>query len=240
MKNVLEIKGLLVAIDKVVLLDKVNASINEGSFCVLTGDNGTGKSTLFNLISGYIKPQKSEGEIYLNGSLITAKPAYKIASMGLGRMFQNPRLFDNLSVLDNLLAYAKYQQGLMLQDYFRRLGQVKISERKNRKKALELLEAFGLLDKATERAYVLSYGQRKLASLACLIMSEPLLFMLDEPLAGVNSNIIKIILSLLEDLKKKGSTIFMIEHNLHLIEHLIDQHYQIISGNNDNYKFQLA
>ena len=236
MKNVLEIKNLSVIINTVVLLDKINISIPQGSFCVLSGDNGTGKSSLFNLISGYLKSPKNQGEIYLNGNLINGLPPYKIASKGLGRMFQNPRLFNNLSVLENLLVYSKQHVGSFLSDYIFKLSHIKIADTLNRKKALEYLEAFGFADKASEKAEVLSYGQRKLLSLGCLLMAEPILFMLDEPLAGVNKNITQVIFNILQDMNRQGSTIFMIEHNLHWIEHLADQHYHIVTNNRGNHQ----
>lgn len=228
MMNVLEIKNLSVVVNTITLLDRVNITIPQGSFCVLSGDNGTGKSTLFNIISGYIKLPKNAGDIYFNGNLINGLAPYNVATLGLGRMFQNPRLFDNLSVLENLLAYSKHQVGSQLSDYFFKLPYIKPVEDKNRKKAFELLDSFGFVDKAFEKAEILSFGQRKLLSLGCLLMAEPLLFMLDEPLAGVNKNVTQVIFNTLKTMNQQGSTIFMIEHNLHWIDQLADLHYKII------------
>lgn len=235
MENILDIKNLNVQIGSRTLFEEVSFSIQKGSFCVLSGDNGTGKSTLFNLASGYIKPQR-KGEIYFNGKLINTIPSYKIASQGLGRMFQNPRIFENISVLDNLMAYAKFQSGTILVDYFTNLSGIKSKENENRKKSLEILESFGIKDKANDKADLLSYGQRKLLSFGCLLMAEPILYMLDEPLAGVNKNVASVILAKLQEMREKGCTVFMIEHNFNWIEQLSTQHLKIVTDNSGQNK----
>jgi ABC-type branched-subunit amino acid transport system ATPase component len=230
MKNILEVKNLNVQVGTRTLFDKVSFIIEKGSFCVLSGDNGTGKSTLFNIASGYIKPQK-KGDVFFNGISINTLQPYNVAALGLGRMFQNPRLFDNMTVLDNLMAFAKSQKGIFFTDFFLSFSKISTNEKMNKNKSIEILESFGMKDKAYDKADTLSYGQRKLLSLGCLLMAEPKLFMLDEPLAGVNKNVANIIFEKLKDMRNFGSTVFMIEHNSNLIEQLATQNLKIVNDN---------
>ena len=215
----LKIDSLSKHFDGVHAVRDVSFNIQKGTVTSLIGPNGAGKTTLFNLICGYLKPDR--GAVNFIGKELIGSPPHAVASMGIGRTFQNLRVIKMLTALDNVLlsfsdSHMKGFPGIL--NIFR-----KDPESKNREKAKEFLDFVGLSEKADDPAGSLSYGQQKLLSLACCLALEPVLLLLDEPVAGVNQEMIINILTLLKRLRDKGIAVFFIEHNLAAVMEVSDR-----------------
>lgn len=207
--------------------------IDKGKIVGLIGPNGAGKTTVFNMISGIIKPD--EGEIYYKQTPITALPPWKIANLGIGRLFQDVHIFSQLSVLDNVMVAFKNQTGENpFKTLFFRLS-VKKNECERHQKALELLNFVGLKKKAEENADNLSFGQQKLLSIARLLAADSDLLLLDEPTAGVNQSMIKKLLRVIKNLASNGKTILFIEHNMNVVIEIADFVYFLNEGQKINF-----
>lgn len=195
-------------------------SIEEGKIISLIGPNGAGKTTLFNLICGFLQPDK--GGVLFKGEKITGLSPHLIANLGIARTFQNLRLIRRLTVSENVLLGFRNQKG---EGFIGALLEYKAGreERENVEKALGLLEFVGLLEMANEEAEALSYGQQKLLSLACSLATNAELFLLDEPVAGIAPEMINKILEIIRDLKSRGKTIFLIEHNMEAVIEVSDR-----------------
>jgi len=204
----LEVSGVSKHFDGVFAVNDVTFSISKGSITALIGPNGAGKTTLFNVITGFLKPES--GVIRMDGRSLNGSEPYEIAVAGLGRTFQNLRLIKGLSVMENVL--LAFHEGGVFRSILKALRGIRREE--ETRKAAELLDFVGLAEKAGDPAGDLSYGQQKLLSLACCLALEPRLLLLDEPVAGVNQEMILRILELLGKLRDRGIAVFMIEHNL--------------------------
>jgi branched-chain amino acid transport system ATP-binding protein len=216
----LEVKGISKHFNGVQAVDDISFHIEKGTITSLIGPNGAGKTTLFNIICGYIESDK--GYAVFEGEELNGSAPHAIASLGLGRTFQNLRIIGKISTLDNvMLAFGNQRKGGFLGALTRSISRKE--EAKNRSKAFERLEFVGLTEKADEPAESLSYGQQKLLSLACCLALDAKLLMLDEPVAGVNQETIARILSLLAKLRDGGHTIFLIEHNLDAVMKVSDR-----------------
>jgi ABC-type branched-subunit amino acid transport system ATPase component len=213
--KILEVQNLFKEFDGIKAVEGLSLEVKENSILSIVGPNGSGKTTLFNLITGFSRADK--GKIIFGGKDITFLSPYKIARLGIGRTFQNIRLFPQISVLDNIMLALKYEKG---ENFFHSLFQTKRMKREemeNLKKAEEILKFVGLLEKKEELAENLSHGQRKLLELARVLALDPKLLLLDEPFAGVFPETRKRIVDLFRTLKEQGKTIVFIEHNINLV-----------------------
>jgi len=201
--TMLEVKNLFKEFDGIKAVDNLSFEIKRNSIIALVGPNGSGKTTVFNLISGFLRADR--GQIFFNG---------KIAQIGIGRTFQNIRLFSQISVLDNVMLASKYNKGEALSAALFQTKKMKREEKMSRQKAMELLEFVGLAKKKDELAENLSHGQRKLLELARILALDPEVFLLDEPTAGLFPETKRKMLNLIEKLKEKGKTILFIEHDI--------------------------
>jgi len=179
----------------------------EGKITALIGPNGAGKTTAFNIISGTLRPDS--GEVHLEGKPITGLHPHKITRRGMSRTFQISRNFEDLTVLENLIAQSQYQG---LRNLFR--PAIAPSEEE---KAMEMLEFLNISRLAREEARSLSYGQKKLMDLAALLMSNPRMILLDEPAGGVNPTLLATIVDHINELNKRGLTVLIVEHNMNLV-----------------------
>ncbi|MFC1983416.1 ABC transporter ATP-binding protein [Chloroflexota bacterium] len=193
----------------------VSMDINHGGICGLVGPNGSGKSTLFNTILGLHRPD--QGEISFNGKSINNLAPHQIYELGLVNAFQVPRLFYNLSVLDNMLVAARGQHGdkLLNSLFLRRRWQEQ--EEGLIEEAQNILELVELEHLASSPASELSGGQRKLLEVARGLMAKPTLLLLDEPAAGINPELGKKIFEKLSDISHNGIAFFIVEHRLELL-----------------------
>ena len=179
----------------------------QGKITALIGPNGAGKTTAFNIISGTLRPDS--GEVHLEGKPITGLHPHKITRRGMSRTFQISRNFEDLTVLENLIAQSQYR-GL------RNLFKPAISSLEE-EKAMEMLEFLNISRLAREEARSLSYGQKKLMDLAALLMSNPKMILLDEPAGGVNPTLLATIVDHINELNKRGLTVLIVEHNMNLV-----------------------
>jgi len=211
-------------------LDGVSLNVEEDTVTGLIGPNGSGKTTLFNVVSGFLP--KDGGEVYFKGKRIDGLSPDEIARRGLIRTFQIDQSAVEMTVLENLLVSSPSQAGEKLWRVIRSFGKVLREEKDNLNKAASILDLLGLKHLANEYAGNLSGGQRKLLSLGRMLMAEPVLYLLDEPTAGVNPTLIKDLLAFLrrEVISKKGTTIFIIEHNMKVISSICDEVIVLDSG----------
>ena len=179
----------------------------QGQITALIGPNGAGKTPAFNIISGTLRPDS--GEVHLEGKPITGLHPHKITRRGMSRTFQISRNFEDLTVLENLIAQSQYRG---LRNLFR--PAIAPSEEE---KAMEMLEFLNISRLAREEARSLSYGQKKLMDLAALLMSNPRMILLDEPAGGVNPTLLATIVDHINELNKRGLTVLIVEHNMNLV-----------------------
>jgi branched-chain amino acid transport system ATP-binding protein len=199
-------------------VDGVSIALNRGEILGLIGPNGAGKTTLFNLIAGSLRP--TSGTILIDGTDVSQEAPERRIARGLGRTFQIPRPFAQMTVLENLLTGAQNQAGERLFGNFMRPGLVAAQEMAAIEKARALLDFVTLLPLEHEPARILSGGQRKLLELARILMADPSTILLDEPAAGVNPALLEFIVGRIVDLNAQGKSILLIEHNMDLVARL--------------------
>jgi len=200
-------------------VDVEHVEIPRGSITALIGPNGAGKTTFFNLLTGFDKP--NSGQWSFEGHSLARVPAYRVARRGMVRTFQLTKSLGRLSVLQNMLLGATKQPG---ENIFTALVRPLWRKREESitEKAEELLERFKLDAKRDDYAASLSGGQRKLLEMARALMSDPVLVMLDEPMAGVNPALTQSLLGHIKQLKAEGMSVLFVEHDMHMVRHISD------------------
>ena len=196
---------LLLAVDHVfkrfggmVALDGVSIGVEPGQIHGIIGPNGAGKTTLFNVINGIYAAD--DGTVTFKGRTITNRPVNKIAALGLGRTFQVARVFNEMSLLDNMLVPSVAQA---------------VSRRQARGRALELLDFAGLLDLKDQVAIEVSGGQQKLLEFVRTMMADPDLVLLDEPFGGINPALVERLTEMVLELNhEQGKTFLLISHEM--------------------------
>lgn len=202
-----------------VAVDVDHLEIPKGAITALIGPNGAGKTTLFNLLTGFDKPDT--GSWSFEGKSLAGIPSFKVAKMGQVRTFQLTKALSLLTVLENMKLGAKDQKGeSLLYAVLPFLWSAK--EKEIEAKALELLKRFKLDAKRDDFAASLSGGQRKLLEMARALMTDPVLVMLDEPMAGVNPALTQSLLEHVLNLKNDGMTVLFVEHDMHMVRHIAD------------------
>jgi len=208
----LKIENLCKSFGKRKLFDNFSLELDEGKIYALVGGNGTGKTTLFNIITGFIK--SDAGDITFFNKRLNGKAPYKIARLGISRTFQDLRLINGLTVKENIL--------LVLEKKMFHVATFKEYDRVD-----EILERVSLLDHASCIGGELSYGQQKLLTLGCALANNPKLYLLDEPIAGIDKDNLKKITKIIGKLKKDGKTVFQIEHNFDFLKATSDFIYKL-------------
>ncbi|MFZ2089095.1 MAG: ABC transporter ATP-binding protein, partial [Desulfobaccales bacterium] len=216
----LRISGLSKNFGGVPALQKVSFHVAPGQLTALIGPNGAGKTTLLNCLSGVLPPD--QGVIWFNGTDLAGLPAHQVARLGIARTFQNLRLFPRLSVLDNVLCGLTVQAKDSLWQALLRPPGLRHQERRLKLLALEALDLFGLAGKMDLPAGVLPYGDKKRVELARAFVCQPVLALLDEPVAGLNPEETAEIAGLLRLLRQKGKTMLLVEHDMELVMGVAD------------------
>jgi len=201
-------------------LDGCSLEVRRGSITGLIGPNGAGKSTLFNTVMGLFAPDA--GRVYFLGERVDGLPPYALVRRGLVKTFQIPRELRNLTVLENLMISAKDAPGEEIPNLFLRIRRVRARELEIRATADDILRLTGLEALRDEYAKNLSGGQKKLLELSRSLMSDPTMILLDEPVAGVNPTLTVKILELVERLRARGKTFFLIEHDMDVVMNRCD------------------
>lgn len=217
---ILETKNLLKRFEGVHAVDGLSVSIEPGMVTGIIGPNGSGKTTLVNLLSGMLP--MSGGHIVVSEQGIAKLEPYDVASFGITRTFQDVRLFNQMTVMDNLLVVLTERN--VLDALFERHGEHHL------KIAKDLLEKVGLWEKRDQLAGNLSYGQRKLLEISRALAMNAEIYLFDEPFAGLFPEMVKIVVSVLKELKDSGKTVILIEHNMNLIRELSDKVIVMDSG----------
>jgi len=200
-------------------VDVAHVEIPRNAITALIGPNGAGKTTFFNLLTGFDKP--NTGQWSFEGHSLARVPAFRVARKGMVRTFQLTKSLGRLSVLQNMLLGATKQPG---ENIFTALIKPLWSKREEAiiSKAEEILARFKLLEKSEDYAASLSGGQRKLLEMARALMSDPVLIMLDEPMAGVNPALTQSLLGHIKELKAEGMSVLFVEHDMHMVRHISD------------------
>ena len=209
MSALLEVEGLTKRFGGVTAVNACSFAVPEGSVTALVGPNGSGKTTAFNLITGYARADA--GVVRFAGATVRRPDPVRLSRTGLTRTFQQARIFADLTLVENMVA--------ALQQPWRSAFRTAVRGHE-KARALELLEEFGLTRLAHERAGNLSYGQKKLLEFAAVLMGEPRLVLLDEPTAGVNPVLVEQIEERIRELNARGLTFLVVEHNMNLVMRL--------------------
>jgi ABC-type branched-subunit amino acid transport system permease subunit/ABC-type branched-subunit amino acid transport system ATPase component len=228
-KPVLELRGLSKSFGGLEAVKDVTIRLPFGKITGLIGPNGCGKTTIFNLITGYLEPDK--GEVLVDGKEITGQPPYRVVHTGLARSWQDVRVFNGMSVLENVMVGFQNQAGEKLAPLFLSPRRVAIDEKENYKKAIHYLELVGLRNQSDQLAMNLSNSEQKLVALARLLATECPVLLLDEPTSALDvdsvDKIIKLIKRIAAQTKK---TILLVEHNLDVVRGLVDKAYFMSEG----------
>ncbi len=212
----LEIKNCSMHFGGLKAVDKLNLFLEKGELVGLIGPNGAGKTTLFNLITGVHNP--TFGEIIFQNKKLNGKKPYQITSYGVGRTFQNIRLFNNLTVLDNVKTACHLHSREGMWSSVTHSKKYMKEEEELTKRSVNLLKIFGLELLQDEKAMNLPYGQQRRLEMARALATEPKLLLLDEPTAGMNPQETQILMDLLKKIRKDFDlTILLIEHDMRVV-----------------------
>lgn len=220
----LETRNLGISFGGLRAVDNVNLKIKKGELYGLIGPNGAGKTTIFNLLTGVYKP--TDGIVLLDGEDLTGKSQENINHKGIARTFQNIRLFNNMSVIRNVMVGLHNQPEFNCNPFvsmFRLPGHFK-SERKMRERAKELLRIFDLEQERNNLACNLPYGKQRKLEIARALATNPKLLLLDEPAAGMNPNETAELMQMIQFVRKEfDMTVLLIEHDMKLVSGICEE-----------------
>jgi urea transport system ATP-binding protein len=213
MENILEIENITVNFDGFKALNNLNFAVKKGELRVIIGPNGAGKTTFLDVITGKVKP--TMGKVKFNGKVISGLPEHKVARLGIGRKFQTPRVYQNLTVRENLdLACNRHKN--VFSTLF---GKAQPTEKHQ---TLSLLETIGLTDKADIQAAWLAHGEKQRLEIGMLVAQSPDLLLVDEPVAGLTDEETENVGNLLLALAESHSLI-VIEHDMEFVRQIARQ-----------------
>ena len=211
----LEVTNLKKSFGGLKAVDVQSLNLNRNELTSIIGPNGAGKTTFFDLISGF--QDSDEGKVYLNKKNITRSQPYSIARLGMIRTFQLTKVFDRMTVLENMMFSASSVNNDSFMKSLIRLPSQKTTEKNIKEKSFEILKDLNIDHMANSYARELSGGQKKLLELGRSIVNDPSILLLDEPLAGVNPKLAEEILQIILNLSEKGISILMVEHNIEAV-----------------------
>ena len=220
--RVLEVQGVTKRFGGLVAVNQVSLEVNEGEIFSVIGPNGAGKTTFFTLLTGIYTPD--EGRILFLGQDITGSTPDKAAKLGIGRTFQNIRLFGAMTVLENILVGRHIHTRVPYLHALLRTPLARKEERKALEEALSLLEYVGLLHRKDELARNLPYGEQRKLEIARALALKPKLLLLDEPAAGMNPKETEALQEFILKIRSEmGLTILLIEHDMRLVMRISDR-----------------
>ena len=211
----LEVTNLKKSFGGIKAVDVESLNLNRNELTSIIGPNGAGKTTFFDLISGF--QDSDEGKVYLNNKNISKSQPYAIARLGMIRTFQLTKVFDRMTVLENMMFSASTVNNDSFLKSLVKLPSQKTTEKKIRDKSFEIMKELNIDHMANSYAREMSGGQKKLLELGRSIINNPNILLLDEPLAGVNPKLAEEILQIIVNLAGKGISILMVEHNIEAV-----------------------
>ncbi|MFG1800651.1 ABC transporter ATP-binding protein [Micromonospora carbonacea] len=217
----LEVDDVTLRFGGVVALDKVNFTLYKGEILGLIGPNGAGKTTCFNAMTGVYRP--TEGEIRFKGQRTNGKRRSWITKAGIARTFQNIRLFPEMTALENVMVGADVHHKTSVISAMLRLPRHFREEREGREKARELLRFVGIERRANDLSRNLSYGEQRRLEIARALATDPALLCLDEPAAGFTPAEKEELLGLIREIRDRGTTVLLIEHDMRLVMGVTDR-----------------
>ncbi len=213
--NILVLRNVTKRFGGLVAVDDVSLSIKRGEIFALIGPNGAGKTTLFNNVTGLFKP--TSGHVILNGTDITGSRPHEVARLGIARTFQNIRLFDYMSCIDNVRVGRHVRMRAKLWDSLFKLPAERREEERVTEEAMELLRFVGIARQANQYARNLPYGQQRRLEIARALATEPKLLLLDEPAAGFTPQEKVELMALVRKILDRGITVWLIEHDMKVV-----------------------
>lgn len=237
----IRLEGICMYFGGIHALEDVNLDLEKNSINGLIGANGSGKSTLINIITGYYKPTK--GKVLLNGKDISGLPPYQLVKLGITRTFQNPRIFNGLSVIENVMVGKHFllKSGFWASAF--KPSFTRREEKAAKEDAFELLRLVGLNNKAQVRANSLAYGELRKLEIARALASNPSVLLLDEPAAGMNETETVTVMELIKKVAlDRQITVLLVEHNMTAVMNysslvsVLDQGVKIADGSPEEIK----
>jgi branched-chain amino acid transport system ATP-binding protein len=218
--KILEVQNVSISFGGIKAIDNVSFDVQEGRIISIIGPNGAGKTTAINLITAIYPPTR--GNIAFKGRDITGLKSYQMARMGIARTFQNIQMFSHMSVRENIMVgcHTGTQTGFLKSMLHTPL--VSREEHDIKKKTDELMEFLNLTEKAELPAESLPYGDQKRVEIARALATNPKLILLDEPVAGLNIQETREISVLIQQIRSKGITVILIEHDMSLVMGISD------------------
>jgi branched-chain amino acid transport system ATP-binding protein len=216
-----DIRDLSIRFGGLVAVSDVSFQVHEGEILSLIGPNGAGKTTILNMISGVYEPTK--GSIILAGERLVGLPPHVVARKGIARTFQNIKIFDGLSVLENVMVSRHVRSSVDLFSTILKTARARREESNIARKANEALDFVGLGDRGNMDATNLPYGEKRLMEIARALATEPRLILLDEPSAGMNESETNELIEIILQIREKGITVMLIEHNMKLVMNISDR-----------------
>ncbi len=217
----LSVRGVSKSFGGVQAVDDVSFDVPRGSIKAMIGPNGAGKTTMFNLVSGFLRPER--GSIRFDGEELLGLPPHRIAARGMTRTFQQIRLFPKMSVLETVMvgchlrSRGEFLAGMMRLPFTRR------EERRVREESLEILDLLGVSSLAEEEATSLPYGQQRIVELGRALACKPRILLLDEPAAGLNISETAAMGRRIARIREMGITVLLVEHDMALVMDISDQ-----------------
>lgn len=226
--ELLKVQDLSKSFGGITAVSDFSFHVDKGQIVSIIGPNGAGKTTVFNLLTGFYRPD--QGKILVNGEDIVGLKAHQVIGKGVARTFQNLRLFSEMTVLENVLIGYQREIKYNLWDSFFNTKAKKKGEEKAREKAEEVLKQIGLIEYKDAVCGNLPYGQMKKVEIARAMASEAQLILLDEPAAGLNPNETSEMADFIKQLTDWGYTVLIIEHDMNLIMKISDYIYVMNYG----------
>jgi len=221
-ETLLSVNGVSVRFGGVLAVNKVSFQVQSGEVFTLIGPNGAGKTTVFNLISRFYEP--TTGDIYFEGERLTDRKPHQIATLGIARTFQNIELFEQATVLQNLLIGRHRHRAMSFLDAALFTSRARASERASRLKVEEVIDLLDLQHHRDSLVMGLPYGVRKVVELARALCTEPKLLLLDEPSSGLNVEETDDMAFWIQDIRGElGVTVLMVEHDMTLVNRVSDR-----------------
>lgn len=218
---VLSIEHIAVHFGGLVAISDMNFVVNEGEVVGLIGPNGAGKTTAFNVITGFLRP--TEGDVRYRGSSLNNLKPHEVTSRGLARTFQRTSVFQSVSVFENVMIGLHRRGRSRLWDTLLALPRERQSESELKARAGEILALVGIERRSRELAGSLPYGDQRLLGVALALAADPSMLLLDEPVSGMNATETARFMHLLDQLRRLGITILLVEHDMPMVMGVSDR-----------------